>query len=116
MLARGKQHERIKLLLNSGEEKEFEVIHGRVTLRDAIVKYVASMGRREGRRQRYSVRELMDAPWMVTQSEVLNKTDFRSMEELAREAWRKSKPVSDQPVNRRVRVTEYGRIHSTRNY
>lgn len=93
MIIRKSAHKRITLRLNNGIGRGFR-ISPRVNLDDAVVNYVALRLTVKHREHPFSTAELMEAPWMITQSDVLRMTSFHSLEELSRAAWQKTHPKS----------------------
>lgn len=75
-----------ELSLNNGERKKF--YYDRWCEREgAISDYVAEKMKDLEHFQPFTPEELRLAPWMVTQSDLLTKTEFCSLEQLASKAY-----------------------------
>lgn len=82
-----KKMRKTTLRLNDGTSKTFEYelpqsIEGR------LAEYVAEMMLATNHPEKYTSKELLEAPWAVTQSDLLLKTYYHSLDELAEKAWR----------------------------
>ena len=82
--AEGKQHS-YSLRLNDGSERKF--YYDKWCEREsAVATYVGEKMAELSHPERFTSAELLSAPWMVTQSDVLTKTGFHSLDEVAEKA------------------------------
>ena len=75
-----------ELTLNDGRSKKF--YYDRWCEREsAIADYMAEQMKRLGHPQPFIASELRKAPWMITQSDLLTKTGYCSLDQAAKKAY-----------------------------